>query len=364
MKPILLKILLSTLSCYVFMTSPVHAAPVVVELFTSQGCSSCPPADEFLAELKEFGDILPLSFHVTYWNQIGWTDPYSSEASTARQKAYRDAFTGQLYTPQIIIHGVYQAIGSSRQDVLEKVAEVKSRAAAEIPVSVTRTDSGLLVSLPATGLTPKKPHQVWLVAYDEEHTTPIGAGENNGRSLRNVNVVRAIQPLAEWDGQGRNLVIPREKLPPATQNIAVLVQEANMGPVLAAAVVPVVSGSVLNNVQIDPTIDPSIGFNQPTHSQNAQKQQIEAVRQQVQQAEKAAQESLDATRNTLQQEFAKPPVLPPLPSAPEDIPSLLTADPAALPASILPESAPEVMGPPLPPAPAPSLLDSLPPPAS
>jgi hypothetical protein len=208
--------------------------PVVVELFTSQGCSSCPPADEFLGELAARGDVLALSFHVDYWNYIGWEDPFSMPEATERQRGYRHALGLRVaYTPQMVIDGRSDAVGSNRGAVEAAI----TAAAANVHVAVAfagDAGTGYSVRLPETAL--DAPATVWLVLYDRSHETAVKRGENTGRTIRNSNVVRELIELARWDGAATE--IPLDIAPELTAGrdaCAVIVQQDDAGPVLGAA---------------------------------------------------------------------------------------------------------------------------------
>src|SRR4051812_17852201 len=123
--------------------------PVVVELFTSQGCSSCPPADALLGELTRRADVLPLAFHVDYWNRLGWKDPYSSAESTARQRTYaRQLGLRTIYTPQMVVDGGIDVVGSERADVLKAIDAARA-SQRTVPIEVARDGDGLRVRVGA-----------------------------------------------------------------------------------------------------------------------------------------------------------------------------------------------------------------------
>src|SRR5271170_6982746 len=170
--------------------------PVVVELFTSQGCSSCPPANAYLHELsKGRRDLLPLAFHVTYWDRLGWKDPYSLQAATDRQDRYGHRFGDGSYTPEIVVDGAAGLVGSHRHDVGSAIEKAKQESRTAAPVSVTK-DGGDRVSIqvgPGTGA-----GKVLLIGFDHDHTTAIGRGENNGRTLQEANIVRSIRSVGQW----------------------------------------------------------------------------------------------------------------------------------------------------------------------
>ncbi|PWR19549.1 DUF1223 domain-containing protein [Zavarzinia aquatilis] len=181
--------------------------PVVVELFTSQGCSSCPPADDYLRSLAAAGDdVLPLAFHVTYWNQLGWSDPYALEAGTQRQRLYASLLgQRQVYTPQMVIDGRWQAVGSDRAAVgrLIRDAAAKTEAVA-IEARREGADVGIRIgAAPAAGR-----GLILLVGYDPEHRTAVGRGENGGRTLTEANIVRSLDIVGEWRGDSLELRAP------------------------------------------------------------------------------------------------------------------------------------------------------------
>ncbi len=213
---------------------PAKVSQVVVELFTSQGCSSCPPADELLTELAARPDILALSLHVDYWDYIGWKDPYASPQHTARQQRYVETLNLRyVYTPQIVVDGRANVVGSKRTAVIEAIEAAAKR---ERPIQITfGTDGGGTVIVPA-GHAPDEGATIWLAVYDREHVTEIKRGENAGRKLRNVNVVRSIERLGTWTGA--RLEIPLDLSDARARGrdgCAVIVQQGRAGPVLAAA---------------------------------------------------------------------------------------------------------------------------------
>lgn len=190
--------------------------PVVVELFTSQGCSSCPPADALLNEFaRSRRDLLPLAFHVEYWNRLGWTDPYSSPEATERQRVYVARLTDPtLFTPEMIIDGTRAVIGSDRGSIEQAIGNAQDDALTAANVSLKATAGEVVVSVGAgTGKA-----DIVLIGYDRSHTTPIGRGENGGRTVTEANIVRSVQSIGAWTGAAVSLRRPR----PAGQLLAVL----------------------------------------------------------------------------------------------------------------------------------------------
>jgi len=202
--------------------------PVVVELFTSEGCSSCPPADALLTEIaNKRHDVLPLAFHVTYWNSLGWTDPFSFEAATKRQEGYSEiSSAGGPYTPQMVIDGTEDVVGSERGDVLHAISVKAAKAGDAVPVQVARDGSDATIKI---GLG-EGAGKVWLIGYDSRHVTPVGRGENEGRTLVESNVVRSLTAMGDWRGAVLNL----HHALPAGEHLAVLLQAAD-GRILGAA---------------------------------------------------------------------------------------------------------------------------------
>ncbi|MCB1882474.1 MAG: DUF1223 domain-containing protein [Geminicoccaceae bacterium] len=212
-------------------TGAADGPPTVVELFTSQGCSSCPPADAYLGELAGRGGVVALSFHVAYWDRLGWKDPFASAWATDRQYGYGAALgLNGVYTPQMVIDGATDAVGSHRA-AIERVLEA-SRAAAgsRLAVALRRDAQGLAVVLPRATL--NAPVGVWLARYDPlTRTTDVKRGENGGRRLENVNVVKALERVATWNGADATLRVPA----PTGDGVAVLVQREGQGAILGAA---------------------------------------------------------------------------------------------------------------------------------
>lgn len=199
--------------------------PVVVELFTSQGCSSCPPADAFLGELAKRRDVVALGFHITYWDGAQWRDPLARQEATDRQRAYDNHLTGgQIYTPQMVIEGTVDAIGSDRATVLAALDKAKPVALASVAFAADRRAVMIGAGAPPNNAT------VLLARYALSRTTQVKGGENAGRSATDVNGVTALATLGAWDGKAVNFPID----PPADgEGLAVLVQ-AQDGRILGA----------------------------------------------------------------------------------------------------------------------------------
>jgi hypothetical protein len=205
--------------------------PVVLELFTSEGCNSCPPADALLGQLAQQHDLLPLAFHIDYWDYLGWKDPYSSKFATARQSAYGRVLDVMVYTPQMVVDGARDAIGSDEAAV--KLAIEAERARPKLKLVVLRDGRGeLKVAIPA-GEGQSAPSSVYEALFDSSHVTPVGRGENSGRTLTEFNIVREWRKIGEWTGNATELSLdlePRSN----TDACAIIVQEGNNGPVRGA----------------------------------------------------------------------------------------------------------------------------------
>ncbi len=208
--------------------------PVVVELFTSEGCSSCPPADAFLSDLaRDRPDVLPLAFHVDYWDNLGWRDPFASASATLRQRRYSGNLRlDGVYTPQMVVDGQADVVGSDRSRALAEI-----RRAADAPtaaaMTVLRQGADVLVRVgPGAGS-----GTVWLIAYDAQHRTFVGRGENRGRSLVESNIVRSMDHAGRWTGS----VLSLRLAAPEGEHIAVLLQ-ADDGRIIGAAREEAVSG--------------------------------------------------------------------------------------------------------------------------
>jgi len=201
--------------------------PVVVELFTSQGCSSCPPANAYLNDLvRDRSDVLALAFHVTYWDRLGWKDPFSLEAATERQDHYGHRFGDGSYTPEIVVDGASSHVGSRRDEVGSAIDAAKRQSRAATNISLTKDGGQLMIEIGAGGGNGK----VLLVGFDRDHETAIRRGENGGRTLRESNVVRSVREVGDWQGKALHI---SEKLPDS-EEAAVIVQAPD-GHIVGAA---------------------------------------------------------------------------------------------------------------------------------
>lgn len=211
-----------------------NAGPMSIELFTSQGCSSCPPADLNLGKLARRPDIVALSFHVNYWDYIGWKDRFASKESTDRQRVYaRSLRQRYVYTPEMVVDGRAHEPGINESGIEGLLAAARRQSPKRTTPQLQRIGTGAL-TIRLAGAKLDQPADVVVFAYDRYHSTPIERGENGGRRLENFNVVRHFEVVSRWDGTGREWTVPADRFQ-VGQGIAVIVQQADQGPVLGAS---------------------------------------------------------------------------------------------------------------------------------
>lgn len=221
------------ISCALPLAAQTQPA-VVVELYTSQGCSSCPPADAFLASLAEDPGVIPLALHVDYWDYIGWADKFANPKFTDRQKAYAHAEGSRtIYTPQFIIGGEGRVVGNSPGEVAARIVDAMNDDGA---VQLWLERKGDQVTIRAVADAPqRKPMRVQLVRYTPSETVSIERGENAGHQITYHNIVTSWANLGAWDGSADFVT---EAPAAGNQPIVVIVQTEGPGPILAAALVP------------------------------------------------------------------------------------------------------------------------------
>ncbi len=201
---------------------------VVVELFTSEGCSSCPPAHAVIGRIARHPGVLALSFHVDYWDYIGWKDSFAAPWATLRQKAYASRMSsGPVYTPQMVISGSTDVVGSHAPQVMREL----ERALAAAPPPLLQIVENEIV---ARGLDTTA--EIYLVRFDPVRETRVLRGENAGRQLMTFNVVRTYRKLADWDGTARRIPLPPDLHDQPGEVTAVIAQHRGQGPVVGAAV--------------------------------------------------------------------------------------------------------------------------------
>ena len=222
----------SALAASALVASPALAAdpahPTVIELYESQGCSDCPPANANLNAIADRPDVLALNFAVTYWDQLGWKDIFAKPAFTARQWDYAHAASRpNVFTPQMIVNGRGVLVGSNRAEVGQAIHAYDRGDAGP---AIARSGGKVTIGKGPVGVAAT----VWLVRYDPRTlAVPIRAGENGGRTLPHRDIVRALQPLGRWTGATLTLDLPAGSDP--AYRSAILVQQGKGGPIIAAA---------------------------------------------------------------------------------------------------------------------------------
>ncbi len=220
-RPLLAALLLAPAAAF------AASRPVVLELFTSESCSSCPPADDLFAELaRTRSDLLPLAFHVDYWNALSWKDQFSSSAATGRQRRHATALDSEVYTPQLVVDGSWQAVGSDRGAVMAIIAKAQADQAAGPDVWV-KAGNGMVTAHIGAG---QGRGEVLLVGFDNLHTTSVGSGENAGRTVTEANVVRSLTLVGAWTGAPLSIRTEQR----AGEQFALLVQDASARIIAAA----------------------------------------------------------------------------------------------------------------------------------
>ncbi len=206
--------------------------PWAVELFTSQGCNSCPPADAYLGKLAKRPDIVALSYHVDYWDYIGWKDPFASRETTERQRAYARVLRQRyVYTPEMVVDGIGHDTGREPRPIEALLAKAQGLSPRRATPELARSGSGPLTISLADFPLGSAPADVILAVYDRRSTTPVASGENQGRTLENFNIVRHLEVISRWNGAAANWTIAADRIQ-ATQGVAVLVQRADHGAML------------------------------------------------------------------------------------------------------------------------------------
>jgi hypothetical protein len=213
--------------------------PAVVELYTSQGCSSCPAADTLLAQLAERGELVALSLSVDYWDYLGWRDTLANSKFTERQRAYAKVRgDGAIYTPQIVVNGIAHVNGSDEGQILQAIDKTsKAVAAQRVPIRLSEEKGKLIVEAGAAAPgTQVKDATLWLAIMSPKVEVSIGRGENQGKKITYTNVVRELMPIGSWSGKALTVELQRQAiLRPGADRCAVLLQQGHAGPIVGAA---------------------------------------------------------------------------------------------------------------------------------
>jgi hypothetical protein len=207
---------------------------IVVELYTSQGCNSCPPADSFFGNtLARRADVLALSFHVDYWDYIGWKDPFASPENTARQRGYAKSLRQRyVYTPEMVVHGAAHDSGLDQSTVLNLIETLPARLGPQAMPPMAFDGDGIKIAFPALDFGGKA--DLWMITFDKQHRTKVERGENRGRELTNYHVVRSLKLAGQWDGAATSLRLGPDMLGPG-QELALLVQKPEFGPMVGCS---------------------------------------------------------------------------------------------------------------------------------
>jgi len=234
--PILSAALVATLLVAPATGAEIRDKPkAVLELFTSQGCSSCPPADAKLMELQKRGDVITLAYHVDYWDYIGWTDTFGAKANTDRQKSYAQSWgSSMIYTPELVVNGLKGVVGSRDKEV----SGALDGATLVLPVALSVDDKMLSISVgPQSG---GSNAAVWLVTFKDHQSVAIDRGENAGQTMDYTQIVTSRQMLGMWDPtSGTHLKLPLSEIMAGGANGAVILVQTDKdglpGPILGAA---------------------------------------------------------------------------------------------------------------------------------
>lgn len=222
-------------------TSEATRPIAVVELFTSQGCASCPPADAILKELSGKPGVIALSFNVDYWDYLGWADTLASPKNTQRQRVYAEnRGFGEVFTPEMVINGVQNTVGSRRDAVMELIEAQLSRPATDfVNVSAQLQGQELIIHVDDhQGIEAVESATIWLMMISPEETVKIERGENRNKRLTYSNVVRDVLPVGMWYGDAVVIRLPARELASGTAPICVIViQTDNQGPIIGATMV-------------------------------------------------------------------------------------------------------------------------------
>lgn len=219
----------------------VRGARGVVELFTSQGCSSCPPADALLMKLSTDPSLVTLSFAVDYWNSLGWKDTFSRPEFTQRQRAYATLRGDRdVYTPQVVVNGRQHAIGSDAEKIAQSLAATSVDGRLPVSVSVDVAGDSVVAHIGKAQTISEAKATVWLVKYDKRDNVTIARGENSGKTVTYANVVTEMQPVGVWKGEAMKVELPKNIIMASANNgFALLLQvdlDGKPGPILGATV--------------------------------------------------------------------------------------------------------------------------------
>jgi hypothetical protein len=212
------------------------AAAHVVELYTSQGCSSCPPADSLLGELAKRPDVIALAIHVDYWDNIGWRDRFEIAPADERQRRYVDNLgLSSGFTPQVVIDGRLSLVGSDRLRITAALERGAAAMPSHVPALSLRVDAGTLrIDVPESDVAGD--FDIVLAAFLPQASTAVGRGENSGRMLTEYNIVRELKTVGSWSGRAVQVDVPVASIASDATRVGVFLQRRRQGPIIAARV--------------------------------------------------------------------------------------------------------------------------------
>lgn len=208
-------------------------SPVVVELFTSQGCPACPPAEAYLRDLAKRADVIALEYHIDYYDYAGWKDPFGRADHTKRWRTYARSLGARYeYTPFMVVDGVSHVVGSKRRQAETRIRTAQSDPAAAPRLSVENRGREAVIKVDGSG--PAGIFDIMMVVYDREHRTLVTAGENRGKTLIEANVVRGLRRVGQWAGDPVALTVSLDEME-GDGGCAVILQRSGNGPIAAAS---------------------------------------------------------------------------------------------------------------------------------
>jgi hypothetical protein len=224
------RVLIGSIGASLIIATAANAEPrAVIELFTSQGCSSCPAADKLLSDLHNDSSLVTLTLPIDYWDYLGWKDTLAIPGHTARQKAYSHVRGDrEVYTPQVVVNGIVQALGSDRAEIEKAVTQSHRKVAAlSVPIQVAIAEDRITVTLPS-GSGNDAVADVWLCPISRSVQVVVGRGENRGRTITYTNVVRHWVKLGTWSGKSETFTVPVDAIKSnGIDTIAVILQDGS-----------------------------------------------------------------------------------------------------------------------------------------
>ena len=235
-----MRILIAAAAALVFSAAALAGPrPVVVELFTSQGCSSCPPADAFMEELTKTDGVVAVTFPVDIWDYLGWRDSFARHEYSVRQQTYAPNLPSRsVYTPQMVVGGIGDVVGSRRDDALAMIAAQSAKEMPGADVALSLYEDTLVIEIPESPKLLGVEATIWVARVAGSRAVDIGGGENAGKSITYSNVVRDLSPIGVWRGEAVRLEAPaKAEIGDSYDRLAVIVQRNDQGPILGAGII-------------------------------------------------------------------------------------------------------------------------------